>query len=520
MQTTEPTGPLAVIHLGSGAISLLVAEKLPSGDVRPLELLSRPVPLGTDVFRHGMVGAEALERAIQILESHESTMREYGIAGDPARIVATNVLLEAQNHDLLLNRIQVAFGWEAAVLDDGEMTRLIYLTTRRLFDRQRALADKGTLVCHIGPGNTRTLFFEGGAVQDYHRYPLGLERTREQVEQSRGDLTVTARMVGQHSRTLLDQIGYDFAKPAVKRLVAMGHEIQTLARLIGTRSGRARVVSLKKLASIAGEIEEQGIERLAGRLELDFRTADLLLYTAELHADLAQEFGLDEIIVSDEEFEETLLSGLISRASAVDHFHRLVSQTALNLGRKFKIDTGHAQQVARLSAALFKELEPLHDLGRREALILTAAALLHETGHLIGSRDHHLHSAYIIRHNEVFGLDHEDTLLAALVARYHRGPAPSTEHADYRLLDRGQRLVVTKLAALLRVADSLDRGHGQPVHIRSTRQAGGELTLVMDGVKDTSPLQLALNRKAGLFTSVFGLEVVLEVAPAATHSIA
>ena len=146
-----------------------------------------------------------------------------------------------------------------------------------------------------------------------------------------------------------------------------------------------------------------------------------------------------------------------------------------------------------------------------------AVANKKRTGHLIGSPDHHLHSAYIIRHNEVFGLDHEDTLLASLVARYHRGPAPSTEHADYRLLDRGQRLVVTKLAALLRVADSLDRGHAQPVHIRSTRQAGGELTLVLDGVKDTSPLQLAPNRKAGLFTSVFGLEVVLEVAPVATH---
>jgi exopolyphosphatase/guanosine-5'-triphosphate,3'-diphosphate pyrophosphatase len=145
-------------------------------------------------------------------------------------------------------------------------------------------------------------------------------------------------------------------------------------------------------------------------------------------------------------------------------------------------------------------------------LILTTAALLHETGHLIGSRDHHIHSFYIIRHNEVFGLDQVDTLLAALVARYHRGPGPSTDHSDYRLLDRRQRLMVSKLAALLRVADSLDRGRSARVNIARIRRDGMALVLEVQGIKDTSAVQLALNRKAGLFTSVFGLEIVLEVA--------
>ena len=174
------------------------------------------------------------------------------------------------------------------------------------------------------------------------------------------------------------------------------------------------MLPVKKLSAVAGEIEELGVDRLARRLQLDFRTADLLLYSLELHIGLAQELRLDEIVVPAEDFEESLLTGLVSPAGAVDNFRRQVAQTALNLGKKFKIDTAHAQQVARLCATLFQELEELHDLGRREALILTAAALLHETGHLIGSRDHHLHSLYIIRHNEVFGLDQMDTLLIGL----------------------------------------------------------------------------------------------------------
>ncbi len=512
---TLPPGPLAVIHLGSNAITLLIGELSARGKVRTLELLSQPVPLGQDVFRHGLVGNEAIERALTVLGSHAAVMREYGLTGPPARLVATNVLLEAQNQDLLLNRIQVALGWEARLLDDGEMTRLIYLTTRQLLEKHKNLADKATLITHIGPGNTRALLFENGRIQDYQRYPLGLERTREQVDQTRGDLTLNARMIGQTARTVIDQIGYDFAKPTVTQMVALGHEIQFLAQLAEGRGNRARVLPVKKLLALSAEIEEQGIERLARRLQIDFRTADLLLYAVELHVQLALEFKLEQIVLPNEEFEESLLSGLASPVSAVDRFRSEVVQTALNLGKKFKIDTAHAQQVAKLAATLFRELAALHGLGQREALILSAAALLHETGHLIGSRDHHLHSHYIIRHNEIFGLDHEDTLLAAQVARYHRGPTPSIEHMEYRLLDREQRLVVSKLAAVLRVADSLDRGRGSRLVIRGTRRGERHLIIEIEGVKDTSAVQLALNRKAGLFTSIFGLEVVLEIAPSA-----
>ncbi|MGI8601838.1 MAG: hypothetical protein ACR2OZ_02445 [Verrucomicrobiales bacterium] len=508
----ESPGPVAVIHLGANAISLLVGEPDAHGELRPIELLSQPVALAQEVFRHGIVSVEAMEQAVAVLQSHEQAMREFGVVGPPARIVATNILLEAENQDTLLNRIQMTLGWEAELLDDGEMTRLIYLATRRLLRRHRKFLQKGTVVTHIGPGNTRALFFENGGVREYHRYPLGIERTREQVEQSRGDLTVTPRIISQHTRNAFDQLGYDFPKDAVKRFVALGQEIQTLGRLLARSSGGARVLARRKLAPLIAEIEENGVDRLARRLQLDFRTADLVLYALQLHVDLAAQFEVDEITVPDEEFEQSLLAELVSPSSAPDQFQHEVAQAALNLGAKFKIDTAHAQHVARSSGILFQELEKLHALGRRESLILTAAALLHETGHLIGARDHHLHSRYIIEHNEVFGLDQEDTFLASLVARYHRGASPSTEHPEYRLLERSQRLVVSKLAALLRVADALDRGRGHRVAIRRVERQGRQLVLELEGLKDESAVQLAMNAKAGLFTSLFGLDVVLKVA--------
>ena len=512
----EPVVPeiFAVIHIGANAITMLVGERQGGDGVRTVELLSQPVPLAADVFREWNISQESIERAVEILRDCAEVMKEAGLTGAPKRVVVANVLLEARNHDTLLNRIDVALGWQAKMLEDGEMTRLIYLGTRRLVYRHRRMAEKNTLVCHIGPGNTRALFFDERDRLDYHSYRLGVERVRAQLEHVRGPLSISALMIGQHTRSVLDQLAQEFQSAKVRQIVALGHEIQAVAPLIGTARKDSVVVPVKRLQAMAREVETLGAAHLVNRHQLDFRTADLLLYTLALHAGIAGEFGLKEIVVPATDYEETLLAGLVSPETAVEKFGPEVLQTAINLGRRFQIDLAHAQHVAFLASRLFDELRDLHGLGDHEALILQVAALLHETGHLISARDHHRHSQYIIEHNEVFGLTEDDTLAAALIARYHRGEVPSTEHAEYRNLDRDQRLTVAKLVAMLRVADALDRGRGQRITLGRAVVDGPVLRLYVGRSKDLGAEEGSMREKAAFFTQVFGLEVSLQAVEA------
>ena len=63
-------------------------------------------------------------------------------------------------------------------------------------------------------------------------------------------------------------------------------------------------------------------------------------------------------------------------------------------------------------------------------------------------------------------------MLAALVARYHRRSGPKPSHPEYMSLDREGRVLVNKLAAILRVADALSRGHVQrPANSASSGKA-------------------------------------------------
>ena len=103
------------------------------------------------------------------------------------------------------------------------------------------------------------------------------------------------------------------------------------------------------------------------------------------------------------------------------------------------------------------------------------AALLHEVGGFVSSRAHHKHSEYLIANSEIFGLNRNETAVVSQIARYHRRSVPRSSHPMYMALTRESRVVVNKLAALLRVADALIRGHRRrESDIRFQRQ-GDEL---------------------------------------------
>lgn len=126
-------------------------------------------------------------------------------------------------------------------------------------------------------------------------------------------------------------------------------------------------------------------------------------------------------------------------------------------------DWPHARQVQRLSSLLFKATQPLHELDDHALRLLERAALLHNTGMLIEERRHHKHSFRLINQATLPDFTEEERHEVACVARYHRRALPSMSHEEYASLSREARKRVSRLAALLRIADALDYNHDSRV---------------------------------------------------------
>ena len=185
------------------------------------------------------------------------------------------------------------------------------------------------------------------------------------------------------------------------------------------------------------------------------------------------------------------------------------------LARQLDPEPGHCFQVRKNAERLFAGLGEALGLAPGDWPLLEAAALLHDIGHRRGFAGHHKHSRDMILARRWPGLGVRTRRIVACVARYHRKAEPEPGHAQFRDLSAPDQLLVTRLAAILRIADGLDRAHRASVRgIRVEADAEG-VTLHIDQ-RWAEPVDLAGGaRKAGLLEAAFGraVRIVADAAP-------
>jgi exopolyphosphatase/guanosine-5'-triphosphate,3'-diphosphate pyrophosphatase len=190
-----------------------------------------------------------------------------------------------------------------------------------------------------------------------------------------------------------------------------------------------------------------------------------------------------------------------------------INDRLVEVGQRHGFDLRHALQVSRLATRLFDDLQPLHAMGNTERIWLRAAAMLHDVGKARAPSVHHKVARDVIIRSANLPFRREERLIIGLTARYHRGSLPETRHRYFRRLDAYSRLCVRKLAALLRIADGLDKGHADLVEDLQCEVRPRSVLIRVAG-RDRPTLTKAL-KKADLFEEVFGRQIVIcaEVLP-------
>src|SRR4029079_16075823 len=108
---------------------------------------------------------------------------------------------------------------------------------------------------------------------------------------------------------------------------------------------------------------------------------------------------------------------------------------------------------------------------------------------------------------------HPDEIeVIALVARYHRRGMPKKTHDEYASLPATLRRVVRLLASILRIAESLDRSHGQMISALELRDRGKQLEMQLQTQGDAELEVWATTRHLQVFERLVGKPVRIEVA--------
>lgn len=497
---------MAAIDVGTNSIHMIVVESQRHG-YRVIDKEKEMVQLGRDSLEGKPLTDDAIARGVAALQSMAEIARRWN--ADEIVAVATSAIREAPNRRKFLTAAEKASGIKVRVISGEEEADYIYRAVRSAVDFHGGTAvsiDIGGGSVELIVGTQDEVFFTGS-------HPLGSLRMSQSFPNDFDECRRFVRKTVKKTLNRITSLGFDFAIGTSGTIVTLA----TLAAENGVASG-LRWLSRGRLHELIETMAPLPVEERARRFSLDAKRAETIVAGAIVLEEIMLGLDVEQIRACESALREGIVESVLQQRAESDGTPALKKKpssvrrsSVLQLASRANADRTHAAQVARLALRIFDQTQELHLLRTGERELLESAALLHEVGMHVSFQDHHKHSYYLISHAGLRGFTADQVAIVANVARYYRKAAPDEEHPNLGGLSKSQRDVVSKLAAILRIAAALDRGRRGA--IRDVGVEAGEHGVRFElRQRGDAEVELAAARKKGkYFGKVFGREVAFEV---------
>lgn len=500
--------PIAAIDLGTNSFHLIVVSSdLSSGKFKVVDKAREIVRLGSGSTDMKYLSTPAMNRGVE-------TMKRFKVIADAhaatIRALGTSALREALNGSEFVRRVKSETGIRVETVSGFEEARLIYLGVLQALP----VFDKRVLLIDIGGGSTEFLVGRKGEVLYSNSLKVGAIRmTQRFFEQKITEKSIkkcrryVAGMVSPVFREL-KKYGYDMVIGTSGTIENMTQAAYALSekRLLEKING-ATLPREKLFKAVDRVVNTMSVEKLSKMPGIDPSRADIITAGAVILEQIVKELDIKTLTVS----EYALREGIVLETAEQKHHikgHEYIQHAKQRSVDALLLRTGtdiqHARSIARLALQLFDQTHDLHHLGKKERDWLEHAALLHDIGLFVSHAQHHRHSYYLIRNAELSGFTENEKELIAIIARYHRKSHPKIKHEGFGLLSPDERLIVSRLAAILRIADGLDRSHtGQVTGVTCKISRKKVVCRLKSSTKQISIDMWGADRKKQLFEELF-----------------
>lgn len=500
---------IAAIDIGSNSIRQIIADVSPTGGIRVVDEMKAAPRLGAGIQTTGQLSEEAADAAIGVL-SHMSELANQ-LGARRRRVVATSAVREASNGTEWIDRVRDETGLRVKILDGEDEARLSFRSAQAHFD----LGTGRAVVMDIGGGSLEIALSAEGLVERLISLPFGAIRLTERYFEE----GVTPAGLRKLRRTIRKKLRDELSARdwSGAQIIGSGGTFTNLAGMVLARQGMftARTVH----GTVVPRVElEHVIDYLAALAPAERQTvpglnaarADIIVAGLAVIAEMMARLEARDLVVSSYGIREGILLELARVAPVSADRGDARERSVRELAERSHFEAPHAWHVQKLALRLFDSIGERIGCSPDERQTLADAALLHDIGYHINYDKHHKHSYHLITHADLLGMTPAEQVLIANIARYHRGAAPKKSHSNFGPLSPVARARVTRLAAILRVADGFDRGHAAAVEDIRVRWLGRALRLIAVPSAKAGSIRLELwgaSKKCELLSQVAGVPV-------------
>ena len=496
---------LAVIDLGSNSFRLVVFTHTEDWWKRTDEIYE-PVRVGEHQEEGGPLQPEPMERALETIELFAHFCRATGI--ERVRPLATSAIREASNRKAFVREAHKRAGLDIQVLSREEEAHYGYLAVVNSTTLTEGVA------LDIGGGSMQLTQVAGRRAQHARSWRLGAVVTTERFLPTERVKPKQLKALREHVREELEAAPW--LRDAPGRLAGIGGTVRNLAAAAmlaadlpshGVQGFCLRREALDELVETLAARTPSERGRVAG---IKPERGDLILAGAVVVQTVMEVGGFDAMEVT----EAGLREGVFFEELLADRDEPLVpdvrAASVRNLAAQYHPETAHTEHVARLALEIWDALGAagLHPGREDERELLWAASILHDVGTAVDYDDHHKHSRYLILNAGLPGFSPRETALIGQAARYHRKGQPGLrEFAP--LAEKGDEELLARCAAILRIAEQLERPRDQTVRHADVVVDDGRVELQLRSKTDVTVSRWGAQRQGDLFRRAFGKELVV-----------
>lgn len=500
----------AVIYIGSNAVTLKIGE-LSSKKIKYLEKCEYPLYLGKDTFSKEKIGFEKVDKLCEVLSSFKKIIEEYKV--ENVRVFATTAMREAKNKDPIADQINVRTGFKVNIIDDPEEKTYIYKEICRKLTKYTDFHKNEALITSIGTGSIGVAAYSYGNILFSQTLKVGamkLSEIFEQVQEESGNFHVVLEEYLKGFTYVLKNM---IPIKDIKYFIGAGQELHIIGELCAyKRDDNFVYIKRKDLYALYDNLKEKTIENIMREFGVNEEKAESILPSLVIYKTMLEFTEAEEILCPYAVLPDIVLRTMLYTEETREWnivFDNNTIIAAKNLAKRYFYNKEHAEIVEKFALAIFDKLQKIHGMGERERLILQVGAILHDIGKYINVKNHYDHSYNIIKSSDVAGLGYQELEIAANIARYHSSQIPTIEHRGFKTLDSEKKLLVMKLSAILRLADSIDRSHVQKFEKFDIKYKNGILDIAVTTDANILLEEWTLNQKGEYFEDIFGIRPVL-----------
>ncbi len=505
----------ASIDVGSIFLRMMIANIMSDGTIIVLEDLYMPTNLGRDTFASGRISVESIHDCCAALNGFVQVMNDYQVKR--YRAVCTSALREAENREYVVEQIRMRTGLKLELINSAEERFFIHKDLRDTLPGAKQIRSEGMLIVSMGMGGVEVSVYEAGRMQSTEYVKAGLLRLRQVLHDLERMTLDFPRLMEEYLESKIYFLKSRIPALKVKNFIGIGSEMQTIAELcsnMGFNENENRYFIMEDaIEKLYGEISRMTTPQIEKKFKLDRNKADILLPSLIIIRHFLRMTDASGAWVPPVSLRHGILAEEVDREVDTERKHAFAGDIVSSiwyLGKKYDIDTAHAAHVEKLSMAIFEQTLRIHRMKKKEDNYLRFAAILHDVGHFVSANDHQIHSYEIIRSQDIFGLSDKDLNIISNVTRYHNEDIPLPSHENYRLLSNREKLTVSKLAAIMKLAEALDISHKQKIKGLKIKKSGRKLHFFIKSNEETLLEEWNFQKSARFFEELMGYQPVLE----------